>query len=51
MIVQTLTLGVVEAPLYAWLILAALMLLGDKIIWWGSERYWRAYSLPSSPHA
>jgi hypothetical protein len=51
MIVPTLTLGVVEAPLYAWLILAALMLLGDKIIWWGSERYWGAYSLPSSPHA
>ncbi len=34
MIAPALMLGVADAPLYAWLVLAALVLLGDKIVWW-----------------
>ena len=34
MIAPSLALGIVDAPLYAWLVLAAFILLGDKIIWW-----------------
>ena len=32
MIAPTLALGSMDAPLHAWLVLAALVLLGDKII-------------------
>lgn len=42
-------LGIVDAPLYAWLVLAVLILLGDKLIWWATERAWGTFSLPSSP--
>jgi len=45
------TLAALNAPPYAWLVLAALILLGDKIIWWATERVWGPFSLPSSPHA
>jgi hypothetical protein len=48
MIVPALLLGAVDAPLYAWLVLAALILLGDKIIWWRTERVWGAFSLPNA---
>jgi hypothetical protein len=51
MIAPVLTLGILAAPLYAWLILAALILLGDKIIWWETEKAWGTFTLPSSPHA
>ena len=34
MIAPTLALGIVDASIYAWLVLAVLILLGDKIIWW-----------------
>jgi hypothetical protein len=51
MIAPTLALGIVDAGIYAWLVLAALILLGDKIIWWATERIWGAFSLSSSPHA
>jgi len=51
MIAPTLALGIMDASVYAWLVLAALILLGDKIIWWATERAWGAFSLPSSPHA
>ena len=51
MIAPTLALGIVHASIYAWLVLAALILLGDKIIWWVTERIWGTFSLPSSPHA
>ena len=30
--------GVATAGLYAWIALAMLILLGDKIIWWATER-------------
>jgi hypothetical protein len=51
MILPTLALGTVSAPPYAWLVLAALILLGDKLIWWATERIWGTFTLPSSPHA
>ena len=44
MIAPALTLAIVDAPLYAWLILAALILLGDKIIWWATERAWGTFA-------
>jgi hypothetical protein len=37
MIAPTFALGSMDAPLYAWLVLAAFVLLGDKIIWWATE--------------
>src|SRR4029079_17717570 len=40
MIAPTLALGSMDAPLHAWLVLAALVLLGDKIIWWATELAW-----------
>lgn len=53
MVVPVLLLGsgAVDAPFYAWLVLAALILLGDKIIWWATERIWGTFSLPNSPRA
>jgi hypothetical protein len=51
MVVPVVLLGVLDAPFYAWLVLAALILLGDKIIWWTTERIWGTFSLPSSPQA
>ena len=46
MIVPVLLLGsgAVDATFYAWLVLAALILLGDKVIWWATERVWGPYS-------
>jgi hypothetical protein len=49
MIAPTLALGIVDASIYAWLVLATLILLGDKIIWWATERIWGTFSLPSLP--
>jgi hypothetical protein len=53
MVVPVLLLGsgAVDTPFYAWLVLAALILLGDKIIWWATERIWGTFSLPNSPRA
>lgn len=36
--------GVATAGLYAWIALAVLILLGDKIIWWATERTWGTFS-------
>jgi hypothetical protein len=44
MIAPSLALGIVDAPLYAWLVLAAFILLGDKIIWWATERAWGTFA-------
>jgi len=49
MIAPTLALGSMDAPLHAWLVLAALVLLGDKIIWWATELAWGTFSSPSTP--
>jgi hypothetical protein len=49
MIAPTLAFGITDAPLYAWLVLAALVLLGDKIIWWATEHAWGTFSSPSTP--
>ena len=51
MTIPALMLAALNAPPYAWLVLASLILLGDKIIWWATERVWGPFSLPSSPHA
>jgi hypothetical protein len=49
MIAPTLAFGITDAPLYAWLVLAAFVLLGDKIIWWATEHAWGTFSSPSTP--
>jgi hypothetical protein len=49
MIVPTLVLGMMDAPLYAWLVLAAFAFLGDKIIWWSTEHAWGTFT--STKHA
>jgi hypothetical protein len=49
MIAPTLAFGTTDAPLYAWLVLAAFVLLGDKIIWWATEYAWGTLSSPSTP--
>jgi hypothetical protein len=36
--------GVATAGPYAWIALAVLILLGDKIIWWATERAWGTFS-------
>jgi hypothetical protein len=47
MIAPTLALGSMDAPLYAWLVLAALVLLGDMIIWWATELAWERFLHPA----
>jgi hypothetical protein len=42
--VLTLGTGTVAAGLYAWIACALLILVGDKIIWWATERAWGIYS-------
>jgi hypothetical protein len=49
MIAPTLALGMTGAPRYAWLVLAAFVLLGDKIIWWATEHAWGTFSSSSTP--
>jgi hypothetical protein len=36
--------GVGSAGFEAWLILACVILLGSKLIWWGTERAWGKFS-------
>jgi hypothetical protein len=43
-----LALGMMDASLYAWLVLAAFVLLGDKIVWWVTEHAWGPFSSPSN---
>jgi hypothetical protein len=42
--VLTFGLGFVSAGFYGWLALAAVMLLGSKLIWWVTERVWGPFS-------
>ena len=42
--VLVLASGVATAGLYAWIALAVFILLGDKIIWWATERTWGTFS-------
>jgi hypothetical protein len=46
MIAPTLVLGsgVVAVGIYAWLVLACVILLGSKLIWWVTERAWGKFS-------
>jgi hypothetical protein len=36
--------GLVAAGIYAWLVLAAVILLGSKLLWWATEHAWGKYS-------
>ena len=36
--------GLVVADIYAWLVLAAVILLGSKLLWWATEHAWGKYS-------
>src|SRR5712692_901411 len=42
--VLVLGFGFVTASIYVWIALAALILLGDKMIWWATERAWGTFS-------
>jgi hypothetical protein len=44
MIAPVLVLGLVAVGFYGWLVLAALILLGSKLIWWATERGFGKYS-------
>jgi hypothetical protein len=46
MIVPVLVLGsgIVSVGTYGWLVLACVILLGSKLIWWASERAWGRFS-------
>jgi hypothetical protein len=46
MIAPTVVLGsgIVPVGFDAWLILACVVLLGGKLIWWGTERAWGKFS-------
>jgi hypothetical protein len=49
MVIPAFALWITEAPFFAWLVLATLILLGDKIIWWTTERIWGPFWLSNSP--
>jgi hypothetical protein len=36
--------GLVPVGIYAWLLLACVILLGSKLIWWATERAWGEFS-------
>jgi hypothetical protein len=36
--------GVVSISLYAWIVLGTVIVLGSKLIWWGTERAWGKFS-------
>ena len=40
--------GLITANFYGWLALAALIVFGGWIIWWGTERTWRKFSYTMS---
>jgi hypothetical protein len=42
--VLTLGLGVISAGSYAWVVLGVVIVLGDKIVWWATERAWGKFS-------
>lgn len=42
--VVVLSLGIVSLGFYGWLALGLLILVGSKIVWWGTERMWGKFS-------
>jgi hypothetical protein len=36
--------GLVSVGLYVWLLLACVILLGSKLLWWATERAWGEFS-------
>jgi hypothetical protein len=42
--VVALSSGLVSADIYAWLVLAGVILLGSKLLWWATEHAWGKYS-------
>ena len=43
LILPALIAGWADAPMPVWIALAALILIGGKVIWWASERAWGRY--------
>jgi hypothetical protein len=39
-----LSLGFLSVGLISWLILAFVILLGSKLLWWGTEQAWGKFS-------
>jgi len=46
MIVPTFVLGsgIISVGIYGWVVLAGVILLGSKLIWWSTERAWGKFS-------
>jgi len=42
--VLVLAAGLVVLDLYGWLVVAVLILVGSKVIWWATERAWGKFS-------
>jgi len=38
--------GILEADYLGWLVLAVIILVGSKLIWWVTERAWGKFSYP-----
>jgi hypothetical protein len=38
--------GILEADFLGWLVLAVIILVGSKLIWWATERAWGKFSYP-----
>lgn len=36
--------GLVSAGIYVWLVLAFVILLGSRLLWWATERAWGKFS-------
>jgi len=36
--------GIVDVDLLGWLVLAVIILVGSKLIWWATERAWGKFS-------
>src|SRR5262249_46253151 len=49
--VLALTSGIVPRGLYGWPALAAIILLGSKLIWWATERTWGRFTEAMTPES
>ena len=38
--------GILEADFLGWIVLAVIILVGSKLIWWATERAWGKFSYP-----
>jgi hypothetical protein len=44
MIVPVLALGFISSGIYEWITMAVIIVGGDKLIWWATERAWGKFS-------